>query len=136
MGLRGVGHAIDGKVRRHGHFIFLLRRFGYVVAHGVVRACHLLHDLIHFVLEISASAAHFFFPFRQKTNEPVNPLLLRRRPHMVAPGAGVVRCGPVSAVVSNGARQRSCRDVTVILRGYRHLARRIDDTVDVSLCFT
>ena len=136
MGLRVVGHAIDGKVRGHGQFIFLRRRFTYVAGHGIVRAGHLLHDLIHFVLQISSAGSHFLFPLRQKRNESIDALLLRRRPHMVAPGAGMVRIRPVGAVVGNGAGQRSCSDVTVILRAYSHGIGRVNDSAHVSLCFT
>ncbi len=136
MGLRVVGHAIDGKVRGHSQFIFLRRCFAHIARHGIVRAGHFLHDLVHFVLQISSTGSHFLFPLRQECNESVDALLLRRRPHVVAPGAGVIRVRAVGAVVSNGTGQRSCSDVTVILRAYKRGIGCVDDSAHVSLCFT
>ncbi len=137
MSLRRVGQAIDGEVRRHGELVFLLCCFAHVVRQRIVLTSHFLHDAIHFVLQIAAFARiHHFLQLYHHAHEAVIVWLLLGISYAIAPRAGMVGIRLTGAVIDHGARQRSCSDVTVVFRAYNHLIGSIDDSVDVSLCFT
>ncbi len=137
VSLRRVGQAIDGKVRSHGEFVFLLCCFAHVVPQRIVLTGHFLYDAIHFFLQIAAFARiHHFLQLYHHAHEAIIVRLLLGISHAIAPRAGVVGIRRTGAVIDHGARQRSCSDVTVVFRAYSHLIGSIDDSVDVSLCFT
>ncbi len=137
VSLRCVSQTIDGKVRRHREFVFLLCRFAHVVPQRIVLAGHFLHDVIYFFLQIAAFARiHHFLQLYHHAHEAVIVRLLLGISYAIAPGAGMVGIRRTGAVIDHGARQRSCSDVTVVFRAYSHLIGSIDDSVDVSLCFT